>query len=180
MRVTFRPLPTWPHPTRMRRAASFRASYERTLSDLAYEIDRLDGSTVVVGAGFTSDDIRLDGLPRAKARPTHPGIEVSFDTPRRGRLVFAVDTFDHWEDNLRAVALGLEALRAVERYGIADMGQQYAGFAQIGAGDSKEERGRRLVEEAGGMTAALKRHHPDHGGDASDFDAVMAYRDASR
>jgi hypothetical protein len=176
MNVTFRPMPMWPHPTRQRRTAPFRASYSKTLDDLAYEIDRLRGSSVIVGAGFAPDDIRLDGLPRAKARPTHPGIEVSFDTPNRGRLVFAVDTFDQWDDNLRAVALGLEALRAVERYGIADMGQQYAGFAQLAAGESKAERGRRLVVEAGGVTEALKRHHPDHGGEAADFDAVMAYR----
>lgn len=179
MKVTFRPMPTWPHPTRQRRSATFRASYERTLSDLDYEVDRLDGSAVIIGAGFVPADIRLDGMPRSKARPTHPGIEVSFDTPRRGRLVFAVDTFDHWEDNLRAIALGLEALRAVDRYGIADTGQQYAGFAQLGAGESKVERGRRLVDAAGSMVAALKRHHPDHGGDAADFDAVMAFRETS-
>lgn len=172
-------MPVWPHPTRQRRQASFRAAYARTLDDLEYEVGRLDGTAVIIGAGFDPADIRNDGLPRSKARAIHPGIEVSFDTPHRGRLVFAVDTFDHWEDNLRAVALGLAALRAVERYGIADTGQQYAGFAQLAAGESKVERGRRLVAEAGSVNAALKKHHPDHGGDAADFDAVMAYRDLS-
>jgi hypothetical protein len=47
---------------------------------------------------------------------------------------FAVDMFPSWQDNLRAIALGLEALRKVERYGIANRGEQYAGWAQLTAG----------------------------------------------
>ena len=41
------------------------------------------------------------------------------------------DTFDDWEDNLRAIALSLGALRAVDRYGVTKSGEQYRGFAQL-------------------------------------------------
>jgi hypothetical protein len=66
--------------------------------------------------------------------------------------------------NLRAIALGLEALRKVERYGIAERGQQYAGFAQIGAGTAMgqsldhvmtaDEAARIVAEGAGAMWSA--------------------------
>ncbi len=48
MRVTFRPLPDWPHAvTNPRRYARFRVDYPATLKLLEYEIDRLDGTDVV-------------------------------------------------------------------------------------------------------------------------------------
>jgi len=35
---------------------------------------------------------------------------------------------EDWRHNVRSIALGLEALRAVDRYGISRRGEQYAGF----------------------------------------------------
>jgi hypothetical protein len=35
---------------------------------------------------------------------------------------------------VRAIALGLEHLRAIDRYGIANSGQQYVGWKQLGSG----------------------------------------------
>ncbi len=39
-----------------------------------------------------------------------------------------------WQHNVRAIALTLEALRAVDRYGATETGQQYAGFKALPAG----------------------------------------------
>lgn len=202
MRVTLRPLPEWPHEvTDPRRGAQFRSPsrrvedsrgvswepgrripYDQTLRELEYEVDALGGSEIVIGVGLTEFDIRLDGAPRANARPMrHPGVEISFDS-RHGRLTYATDVFIDWRDNVRAVAKGLEALRAVERWGVAKRGQQYAGFALLTAGPGLAELGRRLVEEHGSVAAALRATHPDTGGPAAstrDFQAVIAYRDAS-
>lgn len=180
--VTFRPLLVWPYPSttawERRGRYTFRVGWEDTVNLLLDEIDRLDGSNVIIGAGLSQDDIRNDGLPRANARqPIHPGIEVSFNT-RRGRLVYATDVCEFWQHNVRSIALGLESLRAVDRYGITRKGEQYAGFAQLAAGETPVERGQRLVEAAGSLKAAMIRHHPDHGGDASDLAAVLAFRDA--
>ncbi len=44
------------------------------------------------------------------------------------RLVYATDACEFWQHNVRSIALGLEALRAVDRYGISRRGEQYAGF----------------------------------------------------
>lgn len=78
--------------------------------------------------------------------------------------------------NLHAIALGLEALRAVDRHGITSSAEQYAGFAQLTAGGPDPLRGKRLVDEYGSLPEALKRSHPDHGGSAAAFADVQAYR----
>ncbi len=180
MRVTFRPLPTWPHAeTKPRRYAHFKAPWDQTLRELDYEIGRLDGRNVVFGAGFRESDLRMDGMPRADRRQApymHPGVEVSFDS-RYGRLTYATDQYTDWKANARAIALSLEALRAVDRHGVSKRGQQYAGWAQLGAGGPDAERGRKLVERHGGIRAALMATHPDHQGDPRDFADVQAYRE---
>ena len=179
MRATFRAIPDWPHPvTDPRRSRwTFKASWGETLELLEYEIGRLDGRDVVIGAGFRLGDIRPDGMPRSDARaPSHPGIEISFDS-HFGRLTYSTDVCEYWQHNVRAIALGLEALRAVDRHGISRRGQQYAGFAQLTAGGPDPARGRQLVERSGSVKAALMAHHPDHGGDARDFADVQAYRE---
>lgn len=157
---------------------TFRAGWQDTLELLGDELRMIDGKNVVIGAGIRERDLRLDGLPRAGAHePTHPGIEASFDS-RHGRIVYHTDACVRWEHNVRCVALGLAALRAVDRYGITAAGEQYAGFKALPPGDGPSAaRGSRLVVERGGMvTAALKATHPDHGGNAKDFADVQAHR----
>jgi hypothetical protein len=188
---TLRPLPEWPHTaTSPRRYAQFKHNgrsipWEQTRRELQYEVDQLSDSRyetdIIIGVGLTEHDIRQDGSPRANARPMlHPGVEISFDS-RYGRLTYATDVFTTWQDNARAVAKGLEALRAIDRWGVAKRGQQYAGFALLTAGPGKEELGRSLVDRFGGVREALQATHPDTGGDTAserDFDAVMAYKRA--
>lgn len=177
MRFTFRALPRWPHPEAgTRRWRPFSSSWQQTLDLLDRELRLLHADNPIIAAGFREQDIRLDGLPRANAlQPRHPGIEISFDSPH-GRLVYATDVCEHWQDNVRSIALGLEALRAVDRFGISLKGQQYAGWLQLETSDPNADRGRKLVEEAGSVKAALMVHHPDKGGDPRAFADVQAYR----
>lgn len=177
---TFRPLPIWPYPPTANRRSryTFRAPWSDTVEMLKYEVDRLGGSAAIIAAGFSEGDIRkTDGLPRADARvPSHPGVEVSFDTPM-GRLVYGTDVVEDWQGNVRSIALGLEALRAVDRFGISRKGEQYAGWLALpGPEGAAVDRGRRLVETHGGIVPALKATHPDHGGDQQAFQDVQAYR----
>lgn len=196
LEVTFRPLPVWPHPpTKFPAWSPFRASYSNTLEILERELNMLDGRNVVIGIGLRERDIRVDGLPRADARATtHHGVELSFDSTY-GRLVYATDAFETgmgevgWQANLRAIALGLEALRKVDRYGISRRGEQYAGYRALpglAMGGMTEQTARTIIREWAGKTegddrslyrAALKRAHPDVGGTAEIFAAV---REAGR
>lgn len=79
--------------------------------------------------------IRRHGGERQAMAATHPdqgGDVEDFVAIQRalaaGRQVFATDACELWQHNVRSIALGLEALRAVDRYGITRRGQQYAGF----------------------------------------------------
>lgn len=127
----FVPLQRWiGQKTSSRVNAAFTSTYEKTLYDLEHEIRMLNGKNVVIEAGFKREDIRNDGWPRSGRKPSEPGVIVSFTT-KRGALAFPCDRFWFWEDNLRAIALGLEALRKIDRYGITQGGEQYTGWRAL-------------------------------------------------
>lgn len=182
MRYTFRALESWPYPpTRTRRGDyTFRAPWSDTLKLLERELRHVGAHEVVIAAGFRDRDLRLDGMPRSDARtPSHPGVVLSFVAFRlegSPRLEYGTDVCKRWEHNVRSIALGLESLRAVDRYGITRRSEQYAGFRQLtaGADDAPSlERGRALIAEAGGVREAKRQTHPDAGGDRLDFESVM-------
>lgn len=178
--IAFRPLPAWPYPaTPHRRWKPFTAGWSATIRDLERELSALRAGSIILAAGFREQDLRLDGWPRSGAQnPPFPGVELSFDTHRagRGRLVYATDVCEHWQDNVRSIALGLEALRAVDRYGITRRGEQYAGWLELtsGADDAPSiDRGRALIREAGSVREAKRVTHPDAGGERLDFESVL-------
>lgn len=127
-----RPIQDWPGPlTAKRKPSPFRSGWNQTLRLLESEIRKLGGKEMIFQMALREEDIRLDGKIRANARPAeHPGIIVSFES-RYGQLSYPCDTYDHWQDNVRAVALSLEKLRAVDRYGVTKRGEQYRGFGKL-------------------------------------------------
>lgn len=194
MEATFRPLPAWPYEvTRNRRWRPFKATWSQTLVGLDREVRALNGRDVIIAAGFRDSDIRLDGLPRADARqPSHPGVELSF-TGKYGRLIYRTDVCDYWQHNVRSIVLGLEALRAVDRYGITTSGQQYAGWKELPAGMGRgvviagEAEAWDILAAASGIArprvlgdlervyrAAAMETHPDQGGTDEAFLRVRA------
>lgn len=146
----FRPISTWPGEMTMpadRRSSPFRVKggkptpYTTTMKQLANELRMIVAKDVVVELALGEQDIRADGLPRANARPEHPGVILSFDSAY-GPLRYACDRFVGWTENLRAITLGLEALRMVERYGITKRGEQYSGWKQIEATSASKDHAR--------------------------------------
>lgn len=162
-------------------SAPFRASWTSTVSLLARELRAHGARNAVLEIDMRERDFRLDGLPRAGATAATPGIVLSFEAsavPGRPKLRYEVGTYWRWQDNVRAVALALQALRAVDRYGVTKRGEQYAGWKQLESGGPSAERGRQIVRDHGGdVRKALRATHPDHGGDARDFQAVVAARE---
>lgn len=180
MIVRCEPLPLWTYgggtPTRSR----FDSPWPSTLELLQAEARHLGAREIVLAGGWTPEQIRRDGWPRAQARPAHPGVAVRLIGTKHGDLAYPCRTFTSWQDNVRAVALALEALRKVDRYGVTRHGEQYRGFAALPAGGGTSEgqgqlaRGRALIAEHGSVRAAQRAAHPDHGGDPDDFYAVQA------
>jgi hypothetical protein len=94
---------------------------------LQRELALLTARTVEVYLDVADVDLRLDGPPRAKAKVDFPGVVLTFES-RHGPLQFACDNFPDWRENLGAIALTLESLRRVSRYGAVSAGEPYVGF----------------------------------------------------
>jgi hypothetical protein len=130
-----------------RRARSkFATPYAKTLTLLEREIRQLGGRDILLQTFHPPADIKLDGWPRASAnRPRDPGVIVTFANSKRETLSFPCDRYTQWEDNLRAIALSLEALRTVDRYGVTRTGEQYRGFAALPPAQSAPTVSRRAA-----------------------------------
>lgn len=197
--MTVGPIREWPGaltPPHERRRAPFRATQTATLNLLTREIHALAGYDAELLVAIPVDKFRLDGRPRAGAIAEHPGVVFSLGTPY-GHLSYPADSFLTWEDNLRAVALALEALRKVDRYGVTRRGEQYRGFLAIEAAASLNsmsvEEALRFIAEAAGSSPAVVRSmpgpavravqrtaHPDRGGNADAWHSLQRAERALR
>ena len=191
----FAAMPKWTRtPALQYRRAHFKTAYNRTLDKLEYEIRKLEGRDVRIEAGYALYQLRNDGWPRGGVTPMHPGVVLYFEN-NDGALCFPCGTYARMEDNMHAIALTLEALRAVDRYGATLAHEQYRGFLALPApaaatnwtvddaaawlaartpwvkttGELLVDRDiyRRAYRES---AAAL---HPDRGGDRNLFDALQ-------
>lgn len=145
--MTLRPLEAWPGKlTAARRKSQFSAPLSDTLALLSRELRLLEERErqpdTVLQMALREQDFRNDGLPRASAVPEHPGVILNIYPRNAGsaELSFPCDTFTDWRDNLRAITLTLEALRKINRYGVAETGQQYRGWRAIESGDASAMR----------------------------------------
>lgn len=225
LEARFRPLSDWPQAdTKARRPPQFRSYWSQTLDLLDDELRHLGAKDVVIETFHRRSDIRADGWPRADARvPPHPGVVLSFAS-KFGPLRYLTDQFESggfwvpserdetgktlkpprtvpipgWQANLRAIALSLEALRAVDRYGVSRRGEQYTGWNALPPGRPmgpamtvEEAKGHlddfglepftpegltsEMVQEA--WRAAAKVHHPDLGGTPEAFRKITEAKD---
>lgn len=182
--VLVEPLPAGEFPGGLRadgqrEASRFSASWGSTMDLLDREVHALGARQVILRIGLSRTHLRRDGWPRADARPAHPGVVVHATTREGRELRFACDRYaagsyagylQGWQANLRAVALGLEALRAVDRHGITRGAEQYQGFEQLppGPSDGPPAGGMTLDEAARFLTGAAG-FRPD----AGDLDQLL-------
>lgn len=161
----------------------------RTLKDLNRELEQLKAkdAEMLVAIPAGSGNWRIDGKPRANVTPDHPGVILSFEIPNVGRVSYPCDKYTRWEDNLRAIVLALEALRLVDRHGVARQGDQYRGYLAIEAtatpaGFSTADAALKwlagvadvspLGEPRSILRLAQRAAHPDSGGDSTTFQRV--------
>lgn len=201
--MTGGPIREWPGElTRARQLSPFRAGLTETVELLGREIRNLANTSAQresaeILLAIPAGGWRIDGKPRADAKTEHPGVIFSIDS-KFGHLSYPADRFTHWHDNLRAIALALEALRKVDRYGVTKRGEQYKGFLALEAtaapagfvdteaaarflamiADMFIDPGLRMVAayDADELRHILRkaqfRGHPDHGGDTEVFQRV--------
>lgn len=129
MQITYRPIEHWPREfTKGRRRSPFKAAYHSTIKLLERELRAANARSPVVQLALDPSQFRVsDGKPYANAIPTHPGVVLSFEKGKMP-LAFPCDTYLTWIENLRAIALALDALRRVDRYGVTKHAEQYRGW----------------------------------------------------
>lgn len=145
LNARFVPVGQWPGaetPPIQRRDSPFRSTYLATLDLIESELGKLRAREILIQAYFTRDQLRNDSWPKAGCTPARPGVILTFESSK-GLMSFPCDAFSAYQGNLRAIGLGLKALRAVDRYGVTRSAEQYKGWAQIEAPKS-----RFTVEEA--------------------------------
>jgi hypothetical protein len=198
----FKPIENWPSkptPGYARQYSRFKAGWQATLDLLERELNHLGAKDISIEGFFAPSEIRNDGWPKSSARPTQPGVVLSFNV-KRGRMIMPCDRYHEWEANLRAIALTLEHLRAVERYGATtEEKEQYTGWLRLpvaSPSDEAAECAKILIKHACVnysttqvlanqsifdelWRVAVKRTHPDAnpGRDGTDFNRVITARD---
>jgi hypothetical protein len=141
----------------------------------------------------TNVRVRLDGLPRSGERePDDPGAAVywrdygAVATGHQTRCM-AIDRYTTVADNLAAIAATLDAMRAIERHGGAEvLDRAFTGFAALPEKATEPWRDVLELDRNAPVTAEVvqtrfrvlaQKNHPDLGGDRDQFERVVAARD---
>lgn len=127
--------------------------------------------------------LRMDGLPRGnQSEPADPGAAVYWRDGEETRCM-AIDRYDRVADNLAAIAATLDAMRAIDRHGGAEiLNRAYAGFTALPApvaGESpwyvvlgvSHDASAAIVEQAYKRLRSV--NHSDKGGDDDLFIRVQ-------
>lgn len=130
-------------------------------------------------------ELRNDGLPRSNQRaPEDPGVAVYWTRAKEQQKVMAIDIYDRVADNLGAIAATLNAMRAIERHGGAQILERaFTGFDALAAPTAFDpwavlglRRGASNEEIEAKFRELAKRHHPDAGGTHDEFVKIQRAR----
>lgn len=216
--ITWRPLTQWPATRKRtygREDAKFtrRASETRTVNGVVQRVAlsreriplqttlrELDSELSMLGIyrATVQIDVESDRELRNLRDLTHVNSSAVVLTFERNKqpITIATDFFARWQDNLRAIVKGMEALRLLERYHIANSGDQYRGWTALPATTtpafSTEQAANYLARFDGDIGAAAimqnadsARHayrcavaktHPDAGGSTGNAQLVQEAR----
>jgi hypothetical protein len=145
-----------------------------------YELGRLgiDRDDIVISTDIPT---RLDGLPRSKIEPRDPGAAVYWRQAPNQPVpkCMAIDVYDRVADNLAAIAATLEAMRAIERHGGAEILERvFLGFQALPAPGAawwevlEFDRPVTLDLAEKAYRDMAKKHHPDKGGSREQWDRI--------
>ena len=118
-------------PAHQRKPARFDVSLSRAVNQLHDELRRIDATYIVISSNLPGYEKAGVWRPYADAaQPRDPGVAVYFVLGTQPTCM----TCDKWpkvRDNIRAIQLTLEAMRAQERWGASDRQAQFAGYRAL-------------------------------------------------
>jgi hypothetical protein len=110
----------------------FQTQWPNTLRKVRYEAFKMDASYVAIALACSEGDLRRDGQGlKADTKLRNQGVILTFHMKKGPPAVFPCDHFSDWHRNVHAAALTIERLRLADLYGVADAGQQFAGFRSL-------------------------------------------------
>ena len=124
-----------------------------------------------------------NGQPREdRRRPADEGVAIYF-TRRGQQFAMACDRYTRAEENMRSLALALDAMRQLDRHGGGVMMEKaFAGFVALPAPPScweilglAETASQHQVQSA--FRSLARRAHPDAGGSTADMATLNSARD---
>ncbi|TPG08281.1 J domain-containing protein [Rhodanobacter glycinis] len=173
-----------------KRATFTRNKRELTISDavtrVREELGRMsirDDDLVV----STNLELRMDGWPKSGQRePADPGAAVYWRDKAKNTRCMAIDRYDRVADNLAAIAATLDAMRAIERHGGAEiLNRAFTGFTAI-EHEVKTQWHETLQVAAHASTNDVRlsyrrlrsAFHPDNAMSSGDADRFIQVQDA--
>lgn len=168
--------PGWPAtPAQSRQRSSFKTETPRALNNLKRELQLMGAKDVVLSSNYTL----------GVENPKEPGVCAYFQwCPEPNKfpqqfmpMAIPCDRWNRICDNIQAIALTVEAMRGMERWGARHMIKaMFSGFKQLPAGDTEAwwkvlglPPDATLEQIRSNYTAMVKKHHPDHGGSHDEF-----------
>jgi hypothetical protein len=119
-------------PLSQRRRAPYKLTPDRATSELIHSLKLLGvvGGSIIVS---TNIPVRKDGLPYATFRePDDQGVAVYWNTRAHGERVMACDKWLRVHENIRAIGLAVEGLRAIDRAGASQILERaYSAFGAL-------------------------------------------------
>lgn len=185
----------WTRPVEGRgRRSKYSARWTAVVAMLRGELRHLAANQCFIEMAVRDGDIRNDGFIRSTARPSHPGVRLSF-VGRHGPLSYETAAWSLWEHNVYAIARTLRAQRMMSIDGCVRGDQAYRGWQALPGGAAPITAGEWATVEAAaeflcrtafgselsGGTGEMKQFVDatlGRNGHAKDLDAV--YRAAAR
>ena len=185
----------WKRTERRQRAnfgeARIHAGYDRKVREMTSfttvhkhlygELHLLGAKQIVLS---TNLQLRNDGIPYANQKsPPDPGVAVYFIKDGKSECI-PCDKWDRPEDNIKAIAKTIEALRGLDRWGSKDIvNAAFRGFQALP--DYTNERPPIIpqqdffadcidrLEVRQKYLRLVRELHPDNGGDTSQFQEML-------
>lgn len=172
-------------PSHKRQRSRYEVAFGKARDDVLRSLKLMGARDVVISSGIP---LRRDGFPYAGWRePDDPGVAVYW-TQKREPRVMACDYWRTVRENLRAIGLSLEGLRAIERAGASQILERaFLGFAALPASTTGRhwrqvlgldgDRPMTNVDIERAFRAKAATAHPDAGGNNEAFHELTAARE---
>lgn len=162
--------PSWPRTKSPENSRFGNCTIARGKKEIFLELGRMTAHDIIIS---TNLKLKIDGFPYSNQRqPNDRGVAVYFKLKGKPQCI-PCDRWETVEDNMRAIAKTIDALRGIGRWGAEQMvDAAFTGFKALPAWkrDWWEVLGVPVNAHFEQADRAYKKlamaHHPDHGGDS--------------